>query len=67
MQLSRVVLPEPVPPEISTLQRLAPMTPSTRAPSGLIEAYSTRLRMVSLSFLNFRMVRVGRPGTGAGR
>ncbi len=59
MVLSRVVLPEPVPPEMTMLQRQAPMTPRTRAPSGLMEAYSTRFFMVSLSFLNFRMVRVG--------
>ncbi len=63
--LSRVVLPEPVPPEIRTLQREAPMTPSTRAPSGLMDAKSTRLRMVSLSFLNFRIVRVG-PSSASG-
>ncbi len=59
MVLSRVVLPEPVPPEMSTLHREAPITPSTRAPSGLIEPNSTRFFIVSLSFLNFRMVRVG--------
>ena len=35
--LSSVVLPEPVPPEMTTLHREAPMTPSTRAPSGLID------------------------------
>ena len=34
------------------------MTPRTRAPSGLMELNSTRLRIVSLSFLNFRIVRV---------
>ena len=56
---SSVVLPEPVPPEMTVLQRQAPMTPSTRAPSGLMEANSTRLRMVSFSFLNFRIVSVG--------
>ena len=57
--LSRVVLPEPVPPEMIRLHRQAPITPRTRAPSGLIEAYSTRFFMVSLSFRNFRMVSVG--------
>ena len=55
---SRVVLPEPVPPEMTMLQRQAPMTPRTRAPSGLMEANSTRFFIVSLSFLNFRIVRV---------
>ncbi len=59
MVFSKVVLPEPVPPLISTLHREAPITPRTRAPSGLMEPYSTRLRMVSLSLRNFRMVRVG--------
>ncbi len=63
--LSSVVLPEPVPPEMMTLQRQAPMTPSTRAPSGLIEAYSTRFFIVSLSFRNFRMVSVG-PSSDSG-
>ncbi|MNI72166.1 hypothetical protein D3C73_1280890 [compost metagenome] len=57
--LSSVVLPEPVPPEMTRLQRDAPMTPSTRAPSGLMELNSTRLRIVSLSFLNLRIVSVG--------
>ncbi len=41
------------------LQRQAPMTPRTRAPSGLMEPNSTRFFIVSLSFLNFRMVRRG--------
>ncbi len=59
MQFRSVVLPDPVPPEISTLHREAPITPSTRAPSGLIEPHSTRFFIVSLSFRNFRMVRVG--------
>ncbi|MNY10105.1 hypothetical protein D3C86_1430620 [compost metagenome] len=57
--LSRVVLPEPVPPEMTRLHRAAPMTPRTRAPSGLMEAYSTRFFIVSLSFLNLRIVSVG--------
>src|ERR1700761_9667097 len=59
MQLSSVVLPEPVPPEISTLQRQRPITCSTRAASGLMEPNLTRSSRVSLSFLNLRMVSVG--------
>ena len=41
-QLSNVVFPEPVPPEISTLQRTRPMIPSIVAPSGVIEPNFTR-------------------------
>src|SRR5690348_18160326 len=59
MQLSKVVLPEPVPPEISTLQRQRPITCNTRAASGLMEPNLTRSSRVSLSFLNLRMVSVG--------
>src|SRR6185437_7838939 len=55
-QLSSVVLPEPVPPEISTLARTRPRMRSTSAPSGEIELYLTSCWRVSLSFLNFRMV-----------
>ena len=65
MQFSSVVLPEPVPPEISTLQRQRPITCSTRAPSGLIEPNLTRSSRVSLSFLNLRMVSVG-PSSDSG-
>jgi hypothetical protein len=36
-QLSRVVLPEPVPPEMTTLQRTRPIICSILAPSGEIE------------------------------
>ena len=58
-QLSSVVLPEPVPPEISTLQRHAPMICRISAPSGEIAPNLTRWSSVSLSFLNFRMVSAG--------
>ena len=55
-QLSSVVLPEPVPPEISTLARTRPRMRRTSAPSGEIELYLTSCCSVSLSFLNLRMV-----------
>ena len=57
--LSSVVLPEPVPPEISTLQRQAPMMRRISAPGSEIDPKPTRSVIFSLSFLNFRMVRAG--------
>src|SRR5215472_8312502 len=59
MQFSRVVLPEPVPPEISTLQRQRPMICRISAPSGVIAPNLTNWSRVSLSFLNLRMVSAG--------
>ena len=58
-QFSSVVLPEPVPPEISTLQRTRPMICRISAPSGVIEPNLTSWSSVSLSFLNLRMVSAG--------
>jgi hypothetical protein len=44
MQLSSVVLPEPVPPEIRMLQRTRPMTSRMAfACSGVIEPNCTKL------------------------
>jgi hypothetical protein len=54
-----VVLPEPVPPEISTLQRTRPMISRIVAPSGVIEPNLTRSGNFIRSFLNLRMVSVG--------
>ena len=50
-QLSSVVLPEPVPPEISTLARTRPRMRSTSAPSGEIELYLTSCREGQLVLL----------------
>ncbi len=58
-QLSSVVLPLPVPPEMSTLQRLPATTRSSLAHAGLIAPSSTSFSRVSLSFLNLRMVIAG--------
>src|SRR6202023_2971392 len=55
-QFNSVVLPEPVPPEISTLQRTRPMICRISAPSGEIAPNLTSWSSVSLSFLNLRMV-----------
>ena len=54
-----MVLPEPVPPEISTLQRQRPMICRISAPSGVIAPNLTSWSSVSLSFLNLRMVSAG--------
>ncbi|MCY1376449.1 hypothetical protein D9M69_639380 [compost metagenome] len=56
-QLSSVVLPEPVPPEMMMLQRTRPMIFSTSAPCCEIAPNLTSWSSVSLSFLNLRMVR----------
>ena len=58
-QLSSVVLPEPVPPEISTLQRTRPMISSSVLASGEIDLYLTSCSSFSRSFLNLRMVSAG--------
>ena len=58
-QLSSVVLPEPVPPEISTLQRTRPMISSSVLVSGEIEPYLTSCSSLRRSFLNLRMVSAG--------
>src|ERR1700722_19846268 len=58
-QLSSVVLPEPVPPEISVFTRQRPMILRISAPSGEIEPNLVSCSSVSLSFLNLRMVSAG--------
>src|ERR1700726_427711 len=55
-QLSSVVFPEPVPPEIRTLARQRPMICRISAPSGVIAPNLTSWSRVSLSFLNLRIV-----------
>ena len=58
-QLRSVVLPEPVPPEISTLQRTRPMISSSVLASGEIDLYLTSCSSLRRSFLNLRMVSAG--------
>jgi hypothetical protein len=58
-------LPEPVPPEISTLARQRPMICRTCAPSGVIAPNLTSWSSVSLSFLNLRIVSAG-PSSASG-
>ena len=49
-------MPEPVPPEMMTLQRTRPMTLRISAPAGEMAPNRTSWSSVSLSFLNFRIV-----------
>src|SRR5258708_35561197 len=65
MQFSRVVLPEPVPPEINTLARQRPMICRISAPSGVMAPNLTSWSSVSLSFLNLRIVNAG-PSSASG-
>ena len=58
-QLRSVVLPEPVPPEISMLQRTRPMISSSVLASGEIDLYLTSCSSFRRSFLNLRMVSAG--------
>ena len=66
MQLSKVVFPEPVPPEMRILQRLVAATSSTWASSSVRLPKDTSLSNVSFSSLNLRMVRAG-PSMESGR
>jgi hypothetical protein len=58
-QFSSVVLPEPVPPDMTTLQRDLPMISRTPCALRRDRAEIHQLLKVSLSFLNLRMVSVG--------
>src|SRR5262245_5374430 len=58
-QLSKVVLPEPVPPEISTLQRTRPMISRSVLASAEIDLYLSSCSSFSRSFLNLRIVSAG--------
>ena len=63
--LSSVVLPEPVPPEISVLTRQRPTILSSSAPAGVMVPNLTNCSSLSLSLRNLRMVSEG-PSSASG-